>query len=76
MSRTVEGIYRGGKVELLETPEDAYEEERVLVTFVDDRSVNLDERGINESQAAELRSRLSTFADDWERPEMEAYDAL
>jgi hypothetical protein len=76
MSRTVEGIYREGKVELLETPDEAHEEERVLVTFVGDHSVSLAERGISETQAVDLRSRLSTFTEDWERPEMEAYDAL
>jgi hypothetical protein len=26
--------------------------------------------------AANLRNRLQTFADDWDRPEMGAYDAL
>lgn len=72
----VEGIYRDGRVELLETPEEAREEERVLVTFVGDRSVSLAERGIDEGQASDLRSRLSAFAEDWERPEMGAYDAL
>jgi len=76
MSKTVEGIYRDGKVELLETPEEAHDEHRVLVTFVDNCTVDLADRGINEEQAADLRSRLSTFAEDWERPEMEAYDAL
>ena len=32
--------------------------------------------GIDEAQAADLRVRLSTFAEDWNRPEMDAYDAL
>jgi hypothetical protein len=36
----------------------------------------LPERGIDETQAADLRARLQAFAEDWERPEMEAYDAL
>lgn len=72
----VEGIYRQGKVELLETPAEAREEECVLVTFVGDRSVSLAERGIDAGQASDLRSRLSAFVEDWERPEMGAYDAL
>jgi hypothetical protein len=38
--------------------------------------VKLFERGISEAQAADLRNRLSTFAEDWNRPEMEAYDEL
>jgi hypothetical protein len=36
--------------------------------------VLLPERGINEYQAAGLRSRLKTFAEDWERPEACIYD--
>lgn len=39
-------------------------------------SVDLASRGIGEAQAAELRSRLQTFAEDWNRPEMAAYDEL
>jgi hypothetical protein len=73
--KTFEGIYKHGKVELLETP-DNVEEARVMVTFVSEGSVDLAERGIDESQAANLLARLATFAGDWERPEMGAYDAL
>ena len=36
--------------------------------------VNLHEHGISREQAADLRARLSTFAEDWERPEMDIYD--
>ena len=73
--KTVEDIYRDGKVELLETPEDL-EDGRVLVTFLPEGAVNLSDHGIDEAQAANLRARLSTFAEDWELPEMGAYDAL
>jgi hypothetical protein len=38
--------------------------------------VDLRERGIDESQAADLRRRLTPFAEDWDRPEMAAYDEL
>ena len=31
-------------------------------------------RGIGKTQAADLRRRLSTFAEDWSRPEMDIYD--
>lgn len=72
---TIEGIYRDGKVELLETPEDV-DESRVIVTFLREGTVSLSESGIDEIQAASLRARLRTFAEDWERPEMGAYDAL
>jgi hypothetical protein len=36
--------------------------------------VDLRSRGINEAQAAELRARLSSFAEDWDSPEMDLYD--
>jgi hypothetical protein len=75
MSKAVEGIYRDGKVELLETPPDVTEA-RVVVTFLTEGEIDLEERGINGAQSADLRARLRTFADDWERPEMDAYDAL
>lgn len=73
--KTVEGIYRNGKIELLETPADV-DDARVLVTFLPEGAVNLAERSIDEGQAASLRARLSAFAEDWELPEMGAYDAL
>jgi hypothetical protein len=75
MLKSVEGIYRDGRVELLEMPE-GIDEARVIVTFIPAGHVDLRERGIDESQAADLRARLRTFAEDWESPEMEAYDAL
>jgi hypothetical protein len=37
-------------------------------------SVDLQARGIGGTQAAELRSRLKTFTEDWERPEADIYD--
>ncbi len=73
--KTFEGIYKEGKVELLETPEDI-DEARVIVTFIPEGSIDLAERGIDEPQAANLRARLRSFAEDWDRPEMGAYDAL
>ncbi len=76
MLKSVEGIYRDGKVELLEKPRDVAES-RVIVTFLSNhRVIDLRVRGIDEEQAAGLRARLKTFAEDWERPEMDAYDAL
>jgi hypothetical protein len=76
MVKSVEGIYRNGKVEVVE-PLTVAEGSRVIVTFVHPgEPVDLRERGIDESQAADLRRRLSPFAEDWERPEMAAYDEL
>ena len=74
MLKSVEGIFRNGRVELLEAPPQA-EETRVLVTFLPARKpVDLVERGIDALQAADLRGRLRPIAEDWERPEMDVYD--
>jgi predicted DNA-binding antitoxin AbrB/MazE fold protein len=76
MAKSVEGIYRNGKVELLQPLEEA-EGSRVIVTLVRPAEpVDLRQRGIDESQAADLRHRLARFAEDWDRPEMAAYDEL
>lgn len=39
-------------------------------------TVNLRERGISREEAAKQRAALSSFAEDWEQPEMEVYDKL
>ncbi len=75
MMKSVEGIYRNGKIELLE-PLPAAEGSHVVVTLHRQTGVDLRERGIDERQAAGLRQRLSAFAEDWDRPEMAVYDEL
>ena len=77
MLQSVEGIYRNGKVELLDSP-DCVEGTKVIVTFLDSTSepIDLASRGISPEQAANLRARLQSFAEDWESSEMDAYDAL
>jgi len=76
MAKSVEGIYRNGKVELLQPLEEA-EGSRVIVTLLRAAEpVDLRERGIGEPQAADLRRRLARFAKDWDRPEMAAYDDI
>jgi hypothetical protein len=76
MFKSVEGVYRDGKIELLELPADV-QEARVIVTFLPVRnSVDLRARGIDEQEAADLRWRLQAFAEDWNRPEMDVYDGL
>lgn len=76
MLKSVEGVYRNGKIELLEKPEDV-DESRVIVTFILKKGhIDLRERDIDEAQARDLRARLKAFAEDWERPEMDAYDNL
>jgi len=74
-SKSIEGIYRNGKIELREIPTDV-DEARVIVTFVPEGAIDLSDRGIDEIAAANLRARLQAFAEDWDRPEMGAYDVL
>jgi hypothetical protein len=77
MLTSIEGTYRDGKIELAESPPPGTVG-RVIVTFVSSpvRVVNLAEHGIGPEQAADLRHRLAAIAEDWQRPEMDAYDAL
>ncbi len=76
MVRSVEAVYKNGKVELLE-PAPEHTDGRVIVTFMTEPAKDdLSARGISQNQAAELRARLAAFAEDWERPDMEVYDAL
>ena len=76
MLKTVEGLYRQGRVELAEAP-DELATSRVLVTFLPEQaSHKLSDYGIDEAQAADLRARLKSFEEDWSRPDMDGYDAL
>jgi hypothetical protein len=76
MVKPVEGVYRNGRVELLEPLAEA-EGSRVIVTWVRPTGpVDLRERGIDETQAAGLRRRLAPFVEHWDRPEMVVYDEL
>jgi len=76
MVKSVEGIYRNGRVELVEPLTEA-EGSRVIVTWVHpSEALNLRERGIDEGHAADLRHRLAAFVEDWDRPEMSIYDDL
>lgn len=76
MVKSVEGIYRDGRVELLEPAPEGVGG-RVIVTFLSEaKAVDLAERGIDREQAGGLRQRLAAFAEDWDRPEMDVYDAL
>jgi hypothetical protein len=75
MLKSVRGVCREGRVELLE-PSPAGAEGQVIVTFLASDPILLVDRGIDEHQAADLRYRLGAFAEDWDRPEMDVYDAL
>jgi hypothetical protein len=76
MMKSVKGVCRNGRVELLEPlPESS--EGQVIVTFLASDPANLSDRGIDGEQAADdLRRRLGAFEEDWDRPEMDVYDAL
>ncbi len=70
---TIEGTYKNGQVVLAETPKEV-SESRVLVTFLNTKLIDLQELGIGKEEAAEMRAKLSSIADDWNRPEMDIYD--
>lgn len=75
MLKSIEGVYRQGRIELLESaPDNA--DGKVIVTFLSAGAIDLADRGINEQHAADLRQRLKPFAPDWDRPEMDVYDAV
>jgi hypothetical protein len=54
--------------------EQAAELDRLEEAAADYRVVDLRSRGISEKHARDLRARLKTFAEDWERPEAAIYD--
>ncbi len=74
MPKSIQGTYRNGKVELEEPPEGVRDENPVIVTFLESNFIDLSGLGVDEAQAADLRSRLSCFIEDWEDPEMDMYD--
>ena len=75
MLTAIEGIYRNGQVELREQPANLPEESRVIVTFLDPAAgIDLRTCGIDSAQALDLRARLAAFAEEWDSPEMDAYD--
>ncbi len=74
MLTTIQGVYRGGQIDLVETPPDIPEDTPVIITFLESAPLDLPQRGIDEKQAADLRGRLATFAEDWDSPEMDIYN--
>ncbi len=76
MSATVQGVYRNGKIELLEIPSGIGKKTPVMVTFLTGNHVDLRACGISRQQAAVLRERLASFAEDWNSPEMDIYGSM
>jgi hypothetical protein len=74
MLKSVEGVYRDGKIELTELPRDVRDQTRVIVTFLETSHIDLRARGLDEARAAELRAQLATFAEEWDSPDMDLYD--
>jgi hypothetical protein len=74
MLKSVEGIYRNGRIELTEAPPDVGDDTRVIVTFLSADTADLRANGIDPQEAVDLRGALSTFAADWDSAEMAVYD--
>ena len=74
MAKSVEGVYRNGKIELSVPVTDIIDGTRAIVTFLEPRDIDLPERGISEAAAADLRGRLASFSQEWDSPEMDVYD--
>jgi hypothetical protein len=74
MLTSVEGVYRDGRVELVENPSDMPEGTWAIVTFVRSDDIDLKSQGIDREQAETLRASLATFLEDWNSPNMSIYD--
>lgn len=74
MLTAIQGTYRNGKIHLTEAPRNVSDDTPVIVTFLTSGNIALSARGIDEAQAADLRARLTTFAEEWDSPEMDIYD--
>jgi hypothetical protein len=74
MLTSITGVYRHGQIILAEQPDNLPDETQVIVTFLTPQGIDLAARGIDVSQAADLRARLHSFAAEWESPEMDVYD--
>ena len=70
MIQTVEGVFRNGKIELLETPAEI-KEARVIVTFLPEQA---GPPSLTTEEMAELEGKLEAWQEDWNAPGMEAYD--
>ena len=51
MLTTVEGIYRNGQVELIESPNNLLEGTRIIVTFLETKTIDLASQSIDKAQA-------------------------
>ena len=73
MIQTVEGVFRDGKVQLLEEPANI-REARVIVTLLPEANEPPSETSFTPEEVAELRGKLAAWEEDWNTPGMEQYD--
>jgi hypothetical protein len=73
MIQSVEGVFRNGKVELLQEPVDICEA-RVIVTFLPEAAGTAAGPAFTRDEIADLRGKLAAWEEDWNAPGMEAYD--
>ena len=69
---TAEGIYKDGKIELLETVSKV-KQSKVLITFLESSDIDLRTLGISQEEASELREKFATF-EDWNDPALDVYN--
>jgi hypothetical protein len=73
MIQSVEGVFRNGKVELVEEPMNI-REARVIVTFLPGAIGPEGGPWYTPEEVADLRGKLAAWEEDWNAPGMEAYD--
>ena len=73
MIQTLEGIFRNGKIELLEVPQNI-DEARVIVTFLPAVAGPVGGPPFSPEEVTDLRGKLAAWEEDWNAPGMEAYD--
>jgi hypothetical protein len=73
MLKAVQGVYRDGKVELLETPP-GVKEAKVVVTFLPVKGESRVDPPLTDEEIDDLRFKLAAWEEDWNAPGMEVYD--
>lgn len=59
-ANSIEGVYRQGRVELSQLPDNIPDETRVIVTFLQPDQIDLSSCGIDLASSEVLRANLST----------------
>ena len=73
MFQTIEGVFRNGKVELLQSPENI-QDARVIVTFLPEPIGSGESPTFTPEELADLQGKLAAWEEDWNAPGMEPYD--